>query len=464
MAPGLTWANAGTDGGDLISAAATGGVAHPTGYPTYLLIASLFQRIPLGTLAFRTNLLSAVAAVLASVLVYATITWLPNSPVRGNRPAGLIAGFLFGLAPLVWSQAVITEVYTLHAFFVALVVFLAIWIPTLKQPAVWDGVLGVLLGLAVGNHLTSIFLIPAALLRGKDGNPWRLDGGVLLRGLAGLVSGLLAYAALPLRALANPPVNWGNPVTLSQFSWLVTGDLYQRRLFDIPTPDILQRLQDAGLLLVDQFSMVGVVLALVGLIFFFRPNRLYFITLWNALVFGAFAVFYASADSYLYLISVILSAAIWIGLGSGGLVNASLPYFKGLKPAVIILLAIFLGLAVIDRWSDVDASHDTRAELFGAAVMETAPQNAIILAEDDRSIFGLWYFHYALKQRPDLMVVASDLLHFEWYDDTLRAAYPTAAWPEGLFWPQTIAAANPTRPVCILAWDQGPGLQCGENQ
>src|SRR5512135_3416155 len=104
MAPGLTWANAGTDGGDLITAAATGGVAHPTGYPTYLLIAGFFQQLPLGNLAFRTNLLSAIASVLASVLVYETVTLLPNSPVRGNQPAGLIAGFMFGLAPLIWSQ------------------------------------------------------------------------------------------------------------------------------------------------------------------------------------------------------------------------------------------------------------------------------------------------------------------------------------------------------------------------
>ena len=43
LAPGLTWANFGADGGDLIAAAATGGVAHPTGYPFYLLLARLFQ-------------------------------------------------------------------------------------------------------------------------------------------------------------------------------------------------------------------------------------------------------------------------------------------------------------------------------------------------------------------------------------------------------------------------------------
>ncbi len=460
MASGLTWANAGTDGGDLITAAATGGVPHPTGYPTYLLVAGLFQQLPLGTLAFRTNLLSAVAAVLASILVYATVAWLPDSPARGSQPAGLVAGFMFGLAPLVWSQAVITEVYTLHAFFVALVVLLVVWTPAFKKAAVWDGILGVILGLAVGSHLTSLFLVPAALVRGKGAKPWRLDVGALARRAAGLLSGLLVYLTLPMRALAIPPVNWGNPVSLGQFAWLVTGDLYQRRLFAIPVAGILQRLQEAGSLLARQFELPGILLALLGLVFFFKPSRLYFLTLWNAALFSAFAVAYGTADSYLYLIPVVLSASIWIGMGLGGLVNGVLPYHRILKPALIALLGVFLLLVAIDRWPDVDASQDGRAEQFGARVMAEAPDNAILLAEDDSSVFGLWYFHYALGQRPDLVVVASDLLHFEWYDDSLRATYPALAWPDDLFWPQTIAASNPDHPLCTIAWEQAEKIDC----
>ena len=48
LAPGLTWAHNGADGGDLLSAVASGGVPHPTGYPTYLLLAQAFQYIPVG--------------------------------------------------------------------------------------------------------------------------------------------------------------------------------------------------------------------------------------------------------------------------------------------------------------------------------------------------------------------------------------------------------------------------------
>jgi len=57
IAPGLTWANNGADGGDLITAAATGGIPHPTGYPVYMLLARFFLFLPLGSLAFGKNLL-----------------------------------------------------------------------------------------------------------------------------------------------------------------------------------------------------------------------------------------------------------------------------------------------------------------------------------------------------------------------------------------------------------------------
>ena len=73
LAPGLTWANGGSDGGDLIAAAATRGIPHPTGYPLYLLLARLFQLLPVGSLAYRTNLMSAVFTTAASLLVYAVV-------------------------------------------------------------------------------------------------------------------------------------------------------------------------------------------------------------------------------------------------------------------------------------------------------------------------------------------------------------------------------------------------------
>jgi hypothetical protein len=72
LAPGLTWA---------------------TGYPFYLLLERLFQCLPTGSLAFRTNLLSALATALAAALVYALVTrGLSGHGKVRYWPAGMAAG------------------------------------------------------------------------------------------------------------------------------------------------------------------------------------------------------------------------------------------------------------------------------------------------------------------------------------------------------------------------------------
>ena len=61
----LALSNYGTDGGELITASMTLGVAHPPGYPTYILTSKLFSFFPLGgTIAFQYNLFSAVDNIL----------------------------------------------------------------------------------------------------------------------------------------------------------------------------------------------------------------------------------------------------------------------------------------------------------------------------------------------------------------------------------------------------------------
>src|SRR5918998_4208597 len=92
------------------------GVGHPTGYPTYMMLTHLFTYLPVGDAAYRINLASAVSGVLAVAAVYCA------GLVIGRRVVAAAAGALaFGFSEAFWSQAVIAEVYTLNALFVALV-------------------------------------------------------------------------------------------------------------------------------------------------------------------------------------------------------------------------------------------------------------------------------------------------------------------------------------------------------
>lgn len=454
LAPGLTWANNGADGGDLITAAATGGVPHPTGYPLYLFLAQAFQALPWGPLAWRTNLLSALAATLTVCLIYGMLVWPAASPVRGNWLAGWLAAAAFGISPLFWSQAVITEVYTLQAACLAGALFLALQSPS---PGVerWRGLL---LGLALGNHLTSLFFIPPVLLAGSWRGGRNFAGRSLLRSLAWLGLGSLIYLSLPLRALSQPPVNWGNPVTLPRFLWLVSGNLYQRNLFDLDLAGLVARTRAVAGLLLEQFALPGLFLALVGLVFYFKPNRFLALTLFIALSHTFFAILYTSFDSYVYLIPVFLSVALWIGLALGGLFPPDSPRRTRLAVG-LVGLALCLGLVAL-RWPTVDASRDHRAEAFGAQLLADLPPGALVLASSDRAIFGLWYFHFALGQRPDLAVLVPAFFRTDWYLETLRARYPTLRWEGQVIQEATLAAANPGRPLCRVAYWETLELVC----
>lgn len=52
----------------------------------------------------------------------------------------------------------------------------------------------------------------------------------------------------------------------------------------------------------------------------------------------------------------------------------------------------------------VDSSGDIRAEIFGKIILERTPVDAIIFAEGDQAVFALWYFHFALGERPDIVI------------------------------------------------------------
>src|SRR5205085_2522417 len=57
------------DSGELIFAAKSLGVAHPPGFPLYVLLAHLFTWLPVGSVAARVNFASALFAALAAAML-----------------------------------------------------------------------------------------------------------------------------------------------------------------------------------------------------------------------------------------------------------------------------------------------------------------------------------------------------------------------------------------------------------
>lgn len=445
IAPDLTWAHFSADGGDLIVAAATGGVPHPSGYPLYLILARIFQSLPIGTLAFRTNLLSAICTITAALILYALLERQLRTKPFGAAIATL-AALTFGLAPFIWGQALVTEVYALHG----LLIILCLYAISIQESTIPDWVLGLLFGLAATNHLTSIVLFP--LLIFNFDSKKLAPANILGKRITGFLLGLTLYLTLPLRASFNPPINWGDASTLNGFVWLVSGQIYHAYTFDLSIADMLGRLRAFAGLFLEQFTWVGALLAVYG-ISTSIPRRISIPTIWISLSYLVFSIIYASRDSQVNLLPVWVCLVIWLAYGLQDII-IWLDNRATAQKIIIGILFITLIARIPFVFPTVNVSNDVLATEFIKQTLKNIPPNSILAVSGDEYIFSLWYAQIALGHRPDMVIIAEGLLPYEWYIKNLRYAYPQINIP-----PQKdlrlfhLLAANHNLTVCRLSPD-----------
>ncbi len=456
MAPGLSWANGGADGGDLITATFVSGVPHPTGYPLYLLIAKIFQKLPFDNLALRTNIFSAFCTILAALLLYQTILCCQKEK-NYSRISAVFASLLFGLSPLVWSQAVISEVYGLQSLLTIGIVYQTIRYANRRI----DNLLrGLILGLAFGNHITGIFLFPLLFLDGKNLNISKISN--IFPRLVGLLAGICVYLILPIHAMSDPPINWFNPVTFDSFIQLVTGSIYQSYFsFDY----VMQHSRAWLGFMIENLGFLGVTIGIFALIDNSGKKKIKLLAAWIFLVYGIFSLFYVSYDSYVYLIPTILAFSIWIGLGFESILTYIQGLFHHANWILYPLIIFFFLFRIYTTAPKVNASIDSRAENFGQVVFDTVPEKAMLFTGDDHSTFALWYFHFAEMKRSDTAVIAEGLLVFDWYRQTLRTTYPSLRIPEMLNLTSThLIIQNPDRPYCFVEYPEKIKIDCNRSK
>ena len=479
LAPTITWVHNGTDGGELTAAAATLGVAHPPGYPTYVLLGYLFAQLPIGNVAYRLNVMSAVCMALAAALTTLSIfqTTAPSAPFlpRFTRSSiAIIGGLVFAAAPMAWGQATIAEVHALNALFVAALIYLLA--PTFfRNEAIATGRFAgalFLWGLGLGNLLTLAALAPVMLIVGRRwavGNrqlalsntctalPRRVQCRCLQLVIAFLL-GLSVYWLIPIRAATHPPVNWGNAINAPNFIAQVTAEMYRGYVFAVPLDHYPQRLIAFAQLLVAQFGWPGVFVGAIGLQrALIGPNKNWRRLAWPIGLYTLFALSYNTIDSDLYLIPVWLFGAWAVAGGSLRLIH----WISGrLASAGILLLLLILSpiWIVVTQFNAMDLSADRTAEDFARTALAAAPDNAILITSNDSQTFSLWYYHMVERQRRDITILDARLAGYDWYASAvidLDHAPNMPPFDPATTWRVRLAAVNPTRPICEI----DPGTQ-----
>jgi len=272
IAPDMTWLSQAGDQFDYVIGAENMWAVRPTGYPAYILLGWLFERLPTNPF-WNLGLFSALTSVVTCIYIFLTIKFLNNSTLdlskvktyfEGRKGSGMT---LFGtysqwskqrfaksLAPyigaltyassfLVWTQSVIPEVYSLTTLVMVMAVYYAL-------KGRWY-IAAMVLAVSVGTHHIVVFtmvpLLGYLLYQRRKGlttaKPWMCIGLVFL--------GFLTYLQTQLCVVGQETTSGLDRVLMNSLGTLSF-------LYTLPIKDTLWRLGEFLPMLLTSVGIGGI--------------------------------------------------------------------------------------------------------------------------------------------------------------------------------------------------------------
>jgi hypothetical protein len=395
------------DTGIFQAAAATLGLTHPTGYPTYMLLGWVWiTATPWWSPATAMNVFSALSAAVAVAGIVV---------VARRIGAGLIASvamaLVFALGLAVWRTAERADPHTLHAAFVALLLALGLEWRARGHPERWLLGLAFVYGLALGNHLLTATLAPAVGLFVVTSQPGLLRApATMLRAAGALVLGLLVYLYVPLRAAMDPPIHhdWA-PTTPDLFLRYVLGLDFQSSMGFLSPEGPARAIGAMPRFMAQLGDEIGpatlwILAALAALAFVALVRRSPPVALLLGLsALGPLyaALTYENADIERYYFATIEVLAVLAALGASLLLA---PLATGQVPTLRFAPAMLLLLPVSLLPLNAERVRPVSAECFVDGVLSKAPPRTIVMSWWSYST-PLWYGLYVKHRRPDVEVV-----------------------------------------------------------
>src|SRR5437867_10529014 len=459
-----------TDSGELIVVAQGVGVAHPPGFPLWVILAHLASLVPLGNIAERINSSSAVFAALASAMLTLVVAELmiaiPYLLTRKKRSAqrnkkaedshvaqllicgpALGAGLLMAFSRTLWAYATIAEVYTLNALLILIILFLMLrWRRyiladrTNNDTAImihdrWLYAAALVFGLALGiHHVTVGLILPAlaVLVYRTQGLRFFTSRRLVYAALISIGALVAVYAYLPFAASRSPVINWGNPRSLQEIWWHITGRQY--RVFLSFTPNVVgtQFVEFCGMAL-REFGPAwlpgAVVLAFAGFTSAYKSDRTSFWFLSVVVISNlAYDLSYQIAeDKDAYYLPVFISIAIAAGLGIRWLLQmnvskstaANKPYWVAAIALLLVSATAFAANLPFNNRKHYFIAHD-----YAKNILSTVGPDGLLVTQDWQVVSPMFYVQEIEHRRRDAKVIDLNLLRRSWYFDYLRRAHP----------------------------------------
>ncbi|MEJ2762174.1 MAG: DUF2723 domain-containing protein, partial [Gammaproteobacteria bacterium] len=446
------------DDGLFIMASYFNGTAHPPGYPLLTLIGHLATLIPVGSVALRVHLVSALFGALSCVVMYKVALYLFKQ--RGYAYA---AALFLAVSREFWSQAIISEVYTLNVFILLLLVLFSMYQAEEGRPfsrRLFYG-MALLYGLGLSNHWPLLILTSPALLL-ILWPVWRDVVKALPKAIPFLLLGLTPYLWLVIRSHMHPVISfYGHIDNWQQFWFMVSREGYAHTDVEAGAT-IWDKLLFARFVLEQTAVQLGPLGVAFGLVGFIRQWRVWKTSFCLALLFGflgsTFVLVALLGFNYdvlhqdvfrVYPVNAYAIMVLWVCLG--------IRYFSELAVRLIgprlavANLRIFLAVLVAGTALLINIPYNYRAgdrlaEEYAHVVLNSLAPNAIFFTMGDVDTFTLGYAHLVEGVRPDVSLYHSLGLVF-----STRLVDPLTADDETRYKVMSDFIKKETRPIYYIS-------------
>jgi hypothetical protein len=407
------------------------GTAHPTGFPTYVLLGWLLNIVlsPFGEPALRMNLFAALSIAVAAAVTVDLVRSLTRS-----LAVGVLAGIGLALTPQIWALGTRAEAHALHLALVAILLRLLVgWEARARSEdpdrrAVadrWLVAAAVAFGLSMGNHSLTLLLAPAVGLFVLAVDPGILRRPRIVAVAAGSLALTVALVFLELPLRAGPfraPLVYGRPETWDGFWYIVLAEQFRGSL-EPPLADLPAKLGTLLARTVTQFGPLTLLVPVGAIATALVRPRYALLSGIALLVTVGFSMNYANADIGRYYAVPILVAWTWIAILAAAMIRTIAGMVApvtdrgfdqrprrgvdraGALAAVMSVALLVPTLAAIpSRHASLDARGDTAARRWIDRTMAVLEPDAVVVSWWSYST-PLWYAQHIDGLRPDVTVI-----------------------------------------------------------
>ena len=413
------------------------GTAHPTGYPTYVLVGFIANVLltPIGEPAFRITVLSLLAVATA-----AGVTVLLVRRLTGSTVIAVATGLGLALTQVVWVNATRADPHALHLAFVAILLWAVVRWEEARR-GIESGVerravdrrlvlAAIVFGLAAGNHSLTLLLAPpiALFVLAVEPGIWRRWRLVLACLGAAFGTVALLYLELPLRGGLIPaltaPVVYARPATWDGFWYIALAEQFRGSLGN-PFADLPGKVGDLVELANAQLGILAVAIPPAVIVTARRAPRYLLLTGAAFAITILFNEAYANADIERYYLGPVLWVWTWLAVLAaevaalaGWLGTELVAGIRRLRAderlvdrATLVAGLVLAALLLVPSLGDLDRrrgfanrSGDTSAQRWLDEALPAIQQNAVLVSWWSTST-PLWYAQHVQGLRPDIFVV-----------------------------------------------------------